>query len=95
MSGVAENLADMIVAGVDEAPEFFVEGYRGALFRAEVVKLNFFSNRVQPANSEVTKRAVCTLTIPLADLKDIVGELAKLIDHVESQAINRNEGSVP
>jgi len=95
MSGVAENLADMVVSGVDDAPEFFVEGYRGALVRAEMVKLNFFSNRVQPASSEVTKRAVCTLTIPFADLKDIVQELAKLIDHVESQITNRTEGALP
>jgi hypothetical protein len=87
--------ADKIVMGLEGVSEIFVEGYRGAMFRAGVVKLNMFSTRVLGPGQEISKQAACILSVPLIDLKEIVPALAKLIEHIESQMVLTAETGSP
>ena len=67
-------------------PEIFVEGYRGAFARAGLVKLNLVSNRL-PIDAEAPiLDHVATLTIPLADLIEIVGALNSLVEELRNKA---------
>ena len=83
---------DAIILGLEGIPEIFLEGYRGAMFRAGIVKLNMFSTRLTGPGQEISKQGVCILNIPLVDLKEIVPALAKLIEHIDSQILLANEG---
>lgn len=62
---------DNQIIGVSAAPEIFVEGYRGVMTRAGVVKLNFFALRFDPATERVEKHAAVTLAMPLVDFAEI------------------------
>jgi len=89
------DIADSIILGLETAPELFVEGYRGALYRAGVVKLNFFATRTQGPDLGIAKQAVSTLSIPLIDLKEVVPALSRLIEHIEAQEVAALGSGVP
>lgn len=84
-----EPTPDDWVEGLEDVPEIFVEGYRGAYFRAGVVKLNFFSNQPR-GEGLVTKRAAVALTIPLTDLREVLPALQALIAQID-QAVKSGE----
>lgn len=56
---------DHVILGVAEAPEIFVDGYRGAISNGQIVKINFFTNRLE--GGEPVKRAAFTLVTSLSD----------------------------
>ncbi len=71
MDPVFSNRPDDEVAGLAAAPELFVEGYRGAMVRAGMVKLNLFSTSLDSASRGVEKRAVARIVVPIADFLDM------------------------
>lgn len=75
--------SDNQILGLHSAPEIFAEGYRGAMFRAGVVKINFFANRFDPATERIEKHAVLTLAVPTADFPDIVRGFAALAQELQ------------
>ncbi len=85
MTDQQDDVTDRIIVGLAQAPEFFVEGYRGAILRGGVVKLNLFANRLEPTDGSIVKHAVCVLTIPLADLRDVLPALNQFIEQVDTQ----------
>ncbi|MDX2103167.1 MAG: hypothetical protein SF002_11570 [Alphaproteobacteria bacterium] len=93
MSNSGMPLDDYQVLGVLAAPEHFVEGYRGATCRAGLVKLNFFSNRFDPATNLVQKQAVCTLAIPAEDLIDVVRGLSDLVAGLKPTSVPTPDSS--
>ena len=74
---------ESILVGIEGAPEIFVEGFHGALYRAGVVKLNMFSTRVLGPGHGNTREAACILSMPLADLKEMAPALMKLVAYIE------------
>lgn len=70
--------SDNLLLGLSAAPEVFVEGYRGAMMRAGVLKLNFFTNRFNPATEHVEKHAALILSMPLMDFVEIASALGAL-----------------
>jgi hypothetical protein len=74
---------DNALLGLSAAPEMFVEGYRGAMTRQGLVKLNFFSLRFDPGTERIEKHAVVTLTIPASDFSEMVRALNALRDSME------------
>ena len=56
---------DDIIEGADRAPEIFVDGYRGILTNGQIVKVNFFQNRL--VGEKTKKIAVFTLTTSITD----------------------------
>ena len=81
--------SDNHLLGLSAAPEVFVEGYRGAMMRAGVLKLNFFANRFNPATEHVEKHAAVTLSIPLADFAEIAAAMGALAREM------REKGTLP
>ena len=73
---------DNNVRNVSQAPEIFVEGYRGVAVRAGIVKINFFANRLDPSDGTLSKHAAVTLTIPVEDFLQIIPALAAVIDEI-------------
>ena len=79
MKAVEQDQDDNKLIGLSEAPEVLVEGYRGVMMRAGMLKLNFFAQRFDPETDQVEKYAAVTLTIPLADFSDIVRGLETVL----------------
>lgn len=68
--------------GLATAPEIFVEGYRGAMVRGGVLKLNLFSTVLREGPKRLEQRAVATLAIPTTDFLDVVNALVALRDEI-------------
>ena len=82
-----------IVLGVTEAPEIFVDGYRGAISNGQIVKLNFFSNRL--ISGETTKVGVMTLVTSISDfvaISEAFQEFMKLLQDDGVISIVTNDG---
>lgn len=86
------EMNDNRLLGLLAAPEVFVEGYRGAMMRAGVLKLNFFANRFDPSAERVEKHAAVTLSIPLEDFAGIVAGLAALLHDMQEKGAVAKEG---
>ena len=86
-SETVEN--DNRILGLSRTPEVYVEGYRGAMARAGVIKLNFFTNRFDPSTERVEKHAAVTLSIPLADFTEIVAAMTAVLRDL------REKGTLP
>lgn len=78
---------DLQIEAILDAPEFFVEGYRGTMSRAGVAKLNFFSNRYDPYESRIVKVAVTTLVVPIADLVQIASALSDFVKNLQAEGV--------
>ena len=85
MKAVEPEVNDNEILNLAAAPEVLVEGYRGAMVRAGLVKLNFFANRLDPATGRVEKHAAVTLSIPLADFMSIAAGLGVLAQDIEKK----------
>jgi len=91
MNGSKMEENDNLVLGLSSAPEIFVEGYRGAMSRAGVIKLNFFANRFNPTTERIEKHGAVTLSVPLVDFEQIVEALSTLIQEFrEKEAASKD-----
>jgi hypothetical protein len=87
------DVDDSKVLGLEAAPEFLVEGYRGAAMRAGIVKLNFFTNVFNASDRSIRKRAALTMAVPYPDFEQIVSALVSLRE--ELQAAQAKAEAVP
>jgi hypothetical protein len=85
MDAPEPEVSDNHLLGLSAAPEVFVEGYRGAMMRAGVLKLNFFTNRFDPFTGRVEKHAAVTLSIPLADFEGIATGMTALLREMQEK----------
>lgn len=93
MTVEARDPSDNEIEGLAAAPEFYVEGYRGTLARAGVVKLNFFSLRFDPGAETVRKHAVVTLTMPAGDLADVARGMLGFIEDLRRKGVIVADGT--
>jgi hypothetical protein len=89
MEALGKEGSDNQLLGLADAPEVLVEGYRGVMLRAGVLKLNFFASRFDPATERTDKHAAVTLAIPLADFVDVATALNALLNDM------REKGALP
>ncbi|MBY0336365.1 MAG: hypothetical protein K2X11_07115 [Acetobacteraceae bacterium] len=82
MEEISSSQPDDDLLGLAEAPELFVEGYRGALLRGGVVKLNLFTSLLENSPRRVRKRAVARLAMPVEDFLEVVAALSALRDDI-------------
>lgn len=83
---------DNQIIGLSAAPEILVEGFRGVMTRAGVVKLNFFALRFDPALERVEKHAALTLAIPLADFADIAQSFGTILRDMQEKGALPKDG---
>jgi len=78
---------DDIVVGIKDAPEIFVDGFRGVLTNGQIVKLNFFQNRFDSESQEPTKVAAFTLVISMNDFIAVSQTLPTLVAEFQEKGI--------
>ena len=81
------NAGEIQVSGSDNAPDFYVDGHRGALFANGVVRLLLVRSRL--TDSGTTNQAVCHLMMSAESLVKFHSALGKLISDL------REDGNIP
>jgi hypothetical protein len=84
---------DNALVGLEAAPALLVDGYRGALLSGGVVRLNFFSNRVDPRSGDTVKVAALTLTVPALDFLEVVDGLMAFREQLVAAGVRAPEAS--
>lgn len=87
MEQVVADPDDNRLSGLEAAPEFLVEGYRGVVVRGGIAKLNFFSQSFDPSTRVVAKRAALVMAIPVQDLTEVVDALQRLVRDLRRQGL--------
>lgn len=77
------------LVGLAGVSEIFVEGFRGIIFHAGIVKLNFFSTRTNPHGDGLIQQAAVTLAVPLSDLAAITSGLSNLLIELDGLAASK------
>jgi hypothetical protein len=90
---MSESRDDNTLVGIEMAPSLLVDGYRGALMRGGVVRLNFFANRVDPGSGATVKAAVATLCMPALDFYEVVDGLVALREQLIAAGVRAPEAS--
>lgn len=92
MAGDPDNL----VIGIQEAPEIFVDGFRGVMTNGQTVKINFFQNRFDAGTEETLKIAAFTMVMAVSDFIAIAQALPKLLEEFQEKGaltVVTSEGS--
>ncbi len=79
------------LVGNPDAPEIYVDGYRGAAMRGGVVKFNFFSSILSADLSEGEDVLTCRLAMQVATVASIHEAFGKLLDDMEKDGLIRRE----
>jgi hypothetical protein len=75
------------IQDLEDAPEFYVDGYHGARFKGGVVKLNFFSDVFDPVLEETRRLAVFRMTASVVTIAQMHKALGDLIETLAKQGI--------
>lgn len=87
MNSSDPNGDDNTLLGLERVPEIFVEGYRGAMTRAGMIKLNFFTTRLDPVTGAIEKHAAMTLAMPTPDFAEVATALHALLQDLQARGV--------
>ena len=70
-------------------PEIYVDGYQGAAYKDGVVKLNFFSLALDPANNTSHREVVMRMALSVSTVLQVHQALGSLITDLEDKGVLR------
>lgn len=76
-----------------DAPEIFVDGYRGVSMRGGIVKFNFFTSRLSADLSKGEDVLACRLAMTIPTVASVYEALGRLLDDMEKDGLIRREGT--
>ncbi len=74
-----------------DAPEIYVDGYRGAALRGGVIKFNFFTSILSADLSEGEDVLACRLAMQVSTVASVHEAFGKLLDDMEKDGLIRRE----
>lgn len=80
-------LGDAPVVNMTGSPEIFVDGFQGLSMRNNVVKINFFTTRLNSKTRKEDRVGALILTTSLADLVNISDGLYALIKEMKDSGV--------
>lgn len=91
----SETTTTMPLHGVMEAPEVYIDGYRGVVVGQGVAKLNCFTSVMSGVNGEVALQCNLRLVMAVTTLVQVRDALDQLIRGMESDGtivVDKGEG---
>jgi hypothetical protein len=84
---VQVNEGDLPLIGIQQAPEFFVDGYQGASVNNGIAKVHYFTIIFDPITEKMTRRVVYTMVVPVNALVSIADAQTKLVEQLKTDGV--------
>lgn len=81
------NDEDVTVYGSVQAPEIYIDGFRGVMTNGHIAKINFFTNRLDGEDQKPKKIAALTLVLTVTDLVAVHKAIEETISNFKRDGI--------
>jgi hypothetical protein len=75
------------IEGMETCPEIFIDGYQGVSAGHGIVKLNFFSEMLDPNLGTIRRVPACRLTLSIVNLVSIHTALGELLSSFDRDGL--------